>query len=269
VRDEGGGNLTAKPQKYSGEWYVCLRLFDATGDGYADYLWEGTIENAVTTLQFTDFELVDEAGLSTGLTVLFHADGGRPATQTKTVPSGGTVGAGNMPTNPVKAGYAFGGWYSSTDGGGSLFTESTPVTADLTVVYAKWSQTGGGSDFITSVEELKEFLDDPPQEGTLDAPILVRMKVDLADATDGWKEILQAIKDKGKYVDLDVTECQWGTEFDPGTYQTGEPYITGLALPNAAAVTAYTTSSKWGVSDGGKTSVYGGDHKAVTITVVQ
>jgi hypothetical protein len=126
----------------SGKWYVCLRLFDAAGGGYADYLLNGgqtcAIQEAVTTLDFGDVE--PDVGDGSSLTVLFHADGGRPATQTRTVPSsGGSVDA--LPTEPVKAGSTFGGWYSSTDGDGMEFTESTIVTADLTVVYAKWSQT--------------------------------------------------------------------------------------------------------------------------------
>jgi hypothetical protein len=125
-----------------GEWYVCLRLFDAEGGDYAAYLWKDgqkcAIQEAVTTLDFGDFELA--VGDGSSLTVLFHADGGRPATQTRTVPSsGGSVDA--LPTEPVKAGSTFDGWYTLTDGGGTEFTKSTIVIADLTVVYAKWSQT--------------------------------------------------------------------------------------------------------------------------------
>jgi uncharacterized repeat protein (TIGR02543 family) len=72
-------------------------------------------------------------------TVTFNADGGSPATRTRTVASGNSVGASNMPSEPGKSGYTFGGWYTSTGGGGTRFTASTPVTGDLTV-YAQWQE---------------------------------------------------------------------------------------------------------------------------------
>jgi len=44
-----------------------------------------------------------------------------------------------LPTGPVKAGYTFGGWYTQPNGGGTQFTATTTVTADITV-YAQWNQ---------------------------------------------------------------------------------------------------------------------------------
>jgi uncharacterized repeat protein (TIGR02543 family) len=68
-------------------------------------------------------------------TVTFNADGGTPAASTAQTISGGTV---SLPaSNPVKAEYAFGGWYTAANGGGSAFTAATPVTTDITV-YARW-----------------------------------------------------------------------------------------------------------------------------------
>ncbi|MDR1588236.1 MAG: InlB B-repeat-containing protein, partial [Treponema sp.] len=69
--------------------------------------------------------------------VTFDADGGSPAMQTQTANSGDSVGVSNMPTEPAKSGYAFGGWYTKTNGGGNPFTATTPVSGDITV-YAKW-----------------------------------------------------------------------------------------------------------------------------------
>ena len=46
-----------------------------------------------------------------GATVTFNADGGTPATQTKTVNSGASVGSA-MPSNPSRRGYNFDGWYT-------------------------------------------------------------------------------------------------------------------------------------------------------------
>ncbi|MCX6717452.1 MAG: DUF5018 domain-containing protein [Candidatus Taylorbacteria bacterium] len=42
-----------------------------------------------------------------------------------------------LPTAPTKTGYTFGGWYTAENGGGTAFTATTPVTANITV-YAKW-----------------------------------------------------------------------------------------------------------------------------------
>ena len=71
-------------------------------------------------------------------TVTFDAGGGSSAAQTKTVPSGASIGAENMPSAPTRAGYDFGGWYTAQNGGGAEFTASTTVTGALTV-YAKWT----------------------------------------------------------------------------------------------------------------------------------
>jgi uncharacterized repeat protein (TIGR02543 family) len=71
-------------------------------------------------------------------TVSFNADGGSPATQTRTVNNGSSVGSSNMPANPAKSGYVFGGWYTAANGGGTAFTASTVVSGNITV-YAQWT----------------------------------------------------------------------------------------------------------------------------------
>ncbi|MDR3160748.1 MAG: InlB B-repeat-containing protein [Spirochaetaceae bacterium] len=75
-------------------------------------------------------------------TVTFNADGGSPATQTRTVNYG--TSAGTLPT-PARTGYAFDGWYTAQNGGGTEFTGATPVTANITV-YAKWAAAQVPSD---------------------------------------------------------------------------------------------------------------------------
>ncbi|MDR0645029.1 MAG: fibronectin type III domain-containing protein [Treponema sp.] len=47
-------------------------------------------------------------------------------------------GLSGMPTEPTKSGSTFGGWWTAQNGGGTEFTEDTPVTVDSTV-YAKWT----------------------------------------------------------------------------------------------------------------------------------
>jgi uncharacterized repeat protein (TIGR02543 family) len=59
---------------------------------------------------------------------------------TKTIVSPATT-VGTLPTAPTKTGYTFGGWYTAVSGGGTAFTATTPVTANITV-YAKWGVVG-------------------------------------------------------------------------------------------------------------------------------
>ena len=67
---------------------------------------------------------------------------GQDAT-TPTDPTGKTVTSpattvDALPVPPLKTGYIFGGWFSEINGGGTVFTANTVVTADDTV-YAKWN----------------------------------------------------------------------------------------------------------------------------------
>ncbi|MDR2444463.1 MAG: InlB B-repeat-containing protein [Spirochaetaceae bacterium] len=68
----------------------------------------------------------------------FDTDGGSTETQTRTAADGASIGEENMSEKPSKTGYAFDGWYTEKNGGGSPFTEATEVNADITV-YAKWT----------------------------------------------------------------------------------------------------------------------------------
>lgn len=73
-------------------------------------------------------------------TVTFDSQGADteadPASMTVTGPA---TTLGELPTEPEKSGYAFGGWYTEVDGGGTRFTDMTMVTEDITV-YANWIQ---------------------------------------------------------------------------------------------------------------------------------
>jgi uncharacterized repeat protein (TIGR02543 family) len=64
-----------------------------------------------------------------------------PITKTVTSPQTTIV---NLPTEPQKAGFTFGEWWTSPDGSGTSFTGSTVVNANLTV-YAKWIENNSGS----------------------------------------------------------------------------------------------------------------------------
>ncbi len=54
----------------------------------------------------------------------------------KTASYNGNIGS--LPSDPVKTGYTFGGWYTGTNGSGTAFDASTAVTASIPV-YAKWT----------------------------------------------------------------------------------------------------------------------------------
>jgi uncharacterized repeat protein (TIGR02543 family) len=74
-------------------------------------------------------------------TVNFHSDSLLYAS--KTVTSGSALGA-NWPNNPSKSGYSFDGWFTGSNGAGTMFTSSTIINADV-ALYAKWTYIGGSS----------------------------------------------------------------------------------------------------------------------------
>jgi len=69
-------------------------------------------------------------------TVTFNKNGGdtEASPTTRTTTAGGTV---VLPTEPTRTNYTFAGWYTATSGG-TQFTATTPVTANITV-YARWT----------------------------------------------------------------------------------------------------------------------------------
>jgi hypothetical protein len=99
------------------------------------------------------------------------------------------------------------------------------------VMRTEGTGTDQGMGGITTIEELIDALGNTPGGASPNNPIKVKI-LNLTEAD--WKAILEAIAAAGKFVDLDITECQWGSVFDPGIYQTGEKFIAGLALPNDA-----------------------------------
>jgi uncharacterized repeat protein (TIGR02543 family) len=66
---------------------------------------------------------------------IFSSASGTANSASATVESGKT--AGELPV-PTREGYAFGGWHTEPNGGGTPFTAETVVAADITV-YAQWT----------------------------------------------------------------------------------------------------------------------------------
>ncbi|MCX7023241.1 MAG: InlB B-repeat-containing protein [Spirochaetes bacterium] len=78
------------------------------------------------------------ASAPTSFTVTFDGQGAdRQASPAKKTVTGSATTIDAQPVPPSRRGYIFGGWYTARNGGGSAFTTSTPVTANITV-YAKW-----------------------------------------------------------------------------------------------------------------------------------
>lgn len=68
--------------------------------------------------------------------VSFDSDGGTAVTPAIiSVEYGAAVGS--LPSEPARDGYQFDGWYTGSNGTGTVFTAETAVTSDM-VVYAKW-----------------------------------------------------------------------------------------------------------------------------------
>jgi uncharacterized repeat protein (TIGR02543 family) len=92
-------------------------------------------------------------GSVTTRTVTFDLQGGSInnsiVNQTKTVDYGSWLGS-NMPSNPIRDGYTFDGWWTAPNGGGELFTSYTTVSASITV-YAKWTPGSQSSSGITNI----------------------------------------------------------------------------------------------------------------------
>jgi uncharacterized repeat protein (TIGR02543 family) len=122
----GSSNMPADPAKSGytfGGWYTARNGGGTEFTGSTPVSGNMTIYATWTIIQYT---------------VTFNADGGSPDTQTRTVNSGSSIGSSNMPPNPARPLYTFGGWYTATNGGGTQFTASTAVSGNMTV-YARWT----------------------------------------------------------------------------------------------------------------------------------
>ncbi|MGA2553723.1 MAG: InlB B-repeat-containing protein, partial [Smithella sp.] len=83
-----------------------------------------------------DITVYAQWSANSGYTVTYNSGWGTSVDAQYVIPPATTVGA--LPTPPTKPCYTFSGWYTATHGGGTPFTASTPVTANITV-YAQWT----------------------------------------------------------------------------------------------------------------------------------
>jgi uncharacterized repeat protein (TIGR02543 family) len=139
-----GGSGSLSPQTvYDGTSIIAGSGNGLSRSGYAFTGWNtaaagtGTAYAAGSSLTVTgDITLYAQWVIT--YTVTFDAGEGSPS-QTRTVTSGSSLGL-DMPSDPTRSGYNFGGWYTAVDGGGSVFTAAATVTGSITV-YAWWLDT--------------------------------------------------------------------------------------------------------------------------------
>jgi len=146
--DKNGGDTEATPKtkKVVDKKTVTLPT-QPTRDGYTFTEWntkadgEGTAFTASTPVTksitvYAKWEQI-QAG---ALIVTFDKNGGDTEANPKekqVVPPATTIDA--LPTAPSRTGYTFTEWNTESNGSGTAFTATTPVTAPITV-YAKWEQ---------------------------------------------------------------------------------------------------------------------------------
>ncbi|MDR1957062.1 MAG: leucine-rich repeat domain-containing protein, partial [Treponema sp.] len=115
------------------------------------------------------------------------------------------------------------GW---KDSGGTIHPAETPYTVTGAVTLtAQWGP-------FTSTQAVGDYLGSTGTAGTtITAPIPLTVNIPSSE----WGNLLTTLQSKNKYVDLDLSaSTMMGTEFDPGTANTGEKYIVSLTLPDAA-----------------------------------
>ncbi len=121
------GTLPAAPTKTGfifGGWYT------APGGGGSPFTATTTVAANITVYAYW---------ASYSYTVTFDSQGATVAANPSSIiVSSPATAAGTLPTAPAKTGYNFGGWFTATGGGGSPFTATTTVAANITV-YALWS----------------------------------------------------------------------------------------------------------------------------------
>jgi uncharacterized repeat protein (TIGR02543 family) len=122
----GYSNMPSDP---TWSWYIFGGWYRLENDSVSQFTYyTGVYDNITVYALWTENEY----------TVTFNAGGGSPVTQTRTVTNDSSVGSSNMPSDPTRDGYTFGGWYTEQNGNGSRFTYDTTVNGNMTV-YAWWT----------------------------------------------------------------------------------------------------------------------------------
>jgi hypothetical protein len=155
-----GSSISGSVSLTSGAWSIATRSGQASSSESGSYTYTGSsaafldnygkqvgaayLSNDTLMLQMTGGAYSGMSGTFTKsstsgqYTVTFNAQGGSVSPSTTNVNAGATVTT--LPTPTRTGNYSFGGWFTQTNGGGTQFTASTVVNADITL-YAKWVTT--------------------------------------------------------------------------------------------------------------------------------
>ena len=88
---------------------------------------------------------------------------------------------------------------------------------------------------ISSITDVQTYLSAASGGATAADPVYLDVQLNLADTSNGWTDLLDAIQTAGKFVALNLSASTIsGTEYDPGTANTGESKIVSLVMPDAA-----------------------------------
>jgi hypothetical protein len=236
----------------SGVYKLAISLYaggKAAQQGAVAHLYDGLATAAVFSFEETDFaeyavEAITAFALKNGDTP--YASNIDQAARTITVFVPADVNFSGLTADIAHTGLALASDPATPDFSG-------PVTYTVTLEDgAKIRYTVRTSaNEVSSVADLTALLG-TAAENDADTPYLVRIRgVDLADATNGWAAMITAINSAAKYVDLDLSDCAMNSaspagQFNPGSANTGEKYIAGLVLPDAATsiVAGYNSANQ-------------------------
>jgi len=118
-----------------------------------------------------------------------------------------------VPAAPVREFSGFNGWYTERTGG-ELYSFSRLVSDPITL-YARWSPMF----YFTSAESITAYLAGQTVNDK-DSPLFLPVIINLGNMTaagSGWRDLLTAINNGGKFVALDLSLCPMsgGTTFNP------------------------------------------------------
>ena len=180
--------------------------------------------------------------------VTFNSMGGSAVTKAS-VADGGLI---IKPTNPVWEGRIFDGWYKESGCINEWIFTSNTVTGPTTL-YAKW----GFVLPLINVNFVEPYLATLTGGASPDDPVELQMSVHFYDikysfgppgssGPSNWYNLLAAIINKGKYINLDISSCTMEIDtFSPPYYNLGEAKIVSIILPDQA--TAIQSSSIDGI----------------------
>ena len=133
-----GTNDTKTQNIYGGKGTLNANTFTCEGKVFAG--WATTPDGNVTYSDGAEISPTEAMDLyavwGNAYTITFDYSDGKTATKTVDVAQNSPLGAVNMPADPSRTGYIFGGWYA--DGSEDALTKDTVISASVTYT-AKWT----------------------------------------------------------------------------------------------------------------------------------